>query len=137
MRHQPSRAFGNKAADEENDKSHDAAQREGETPSDGDGKNVWVEHDERSERAQCRADPETAVDRKRREAAPPGGDQLIDRGIDRGIFAADASASQYTEGRKGPEIPGKSGRQCRHEIDAEGHQEKPLAAKAIGEIAKQ
>ena len=47
-----------------------------------------------------RADPEAAVDDEIGPAAHPRRDQLLDGGIDRGIFAADAGAGDEAKQRE-------------------------------------
>jgi hypothetical protein len=51
------------------------------------------------------------------------GDQLLDGGIDGGIFAADAAAGEETKQEEGEAVPGESGQRGRGEIDGDGDEE--------------
>src|SRR5579875_2109167 len=82
------------------------------------------------------ADPEAAVDREIRPAAAARGDELLDRGIDRGILAADPGTGHEAEHGEGPEVPGGTRRQGRDRVDGDRRGEEPLAPQPVGEVAE-
>ena len=86
--------------------------------------------------AEGRADPEAAIDGEIGPAAPPRRDQLVDGGIDRRIFAADAEAGGEAKERKGGEVPRRRGRDGSDGIDRDGDEKQFLASQAIGQMAE-
>ena len=88
------------------------------------------------DRAERRADPEAAVDREIRAAAIARGDQLLDGGVDRRVFAADARAGQEAKQREEREIGRSRGRGRRCDVQPQRDEEQPLAAEQVGEPAE-
>ena len=76
------------------------ADQEGEPPADFRIDHGGIEQHQRAERAHGGADPEAAVDDEIAPAAHARRDQLLDGGIDGGIFAADAGAGDEAEQRE-------------------------------------
>ena len=63
--------------------------------------------------------------------------QFLERGIDRGVFAADAGAGQKAEQREDREILCERAGGSGGDVDPERDEEQPLAAEAIGEPAEE
>jgi hypothetical protein len=103
--HEPARALRHVPAHQEDAEAQHAADGEGETPADIGRKDVRVEEDERGAGACHRAHPEAAVDHDVDAAAVARRHELVDGGIDRGIFAADAEPGDRAEEGKAPEAP--------------------------------
>ena len=82
-------------------------------------------------------DPEGAVDRDVDPAAVLRRDQLVDRGVDGGVLAADAHAGEEA----GAEVPQRRHRERRQHggdgVDAERDQEELLAAEPVGELTEE
>src|SRR5699024_5342499 len=65
------------------------------------------------------------------------GDELVDRGVDRRVLAADPGAGEEAAEE---EVPGgeREGRgDGRHEVEHEGPQEELLAAQPVGELSEE
>ena len=95
MDEQPARALGHVAADDED--ADRRGWRRGRRPAAsraGRAMIVGLSSGDGEQRAGGRADPERAVDRQVDAAAVLGGDQLVDRGVDGGVLAADAGAGE-------------------------------------------
>src|SRR5690606_21752394 len=105
MRDEPARAFRQPEAHEKDEEAEHAADEEGESPAELRIDYRRIEEHDRGRRAERRADPEAPVDDEVGPAAHPRRDQFLDRGIDRGIFTADAGAREETEQREAREIP--------------------------------
>ena len=90
-----------------------------------------------AERAERRADPERAVDHEVGPAAHARRDQLLDGGIDRRVFAADARAGDEAEEQEAPQIPRERGRGGRQQVDGERDEEQLLAPEPVGEPAEE
>ncbi len=135
--HQPARGFRNPKPHEKDDEPEHRANQEGETPAEFLVHHRGIEQNDRSQGADRSADPEAAVDD---EIGPPAiarGHELLDGGIDRGVFAADAHAGQEAEEQEAPQVPGQSGGGGCGEIDQDGDGEELLAAKPVGEPAEE
>src|SRR3546814_14153055 len=65
----------------------------------------------------------------RSPAAPPRRNQLLDRRIDRAVFAADAGAGHETKKGEAPKVPRRRGGGGAEQMDQQGHTEEPLAPK--------
>jgi len=132
----PAHAFRHMAAHEQNHQTEQRADKEADPPAQIFGKDGRVEKDQRRERAERGADPVGAVDVERDSPAQPRRHELIDGGIDRRVFAADAGARDHAEGDETPQVPGEGGEQRAHEIDREGNEEEQPPAVTVGEITK-
>ena len=86
---------------------HRADQERG-APAEVAAEHRGVEQHDRADRADRGADPEAAVDDEIGPAAVARRDQLLDGGIDGGVFAADAGAGDEAADNEGPEIPGEA-----------------------------
>src|SRR6185312_17408657 len=128
--------FRNPETHRENNASQPSSDEESEPPAALGIDHRGIEQCERAERAQGRANPEAAVDDQVAPAAHTGGDQLLNRRVDRGIFAADAGSGDKAKEREAEEAPGKSGRSRRREIDRQRDEEQLLAPQPVGEPAK-
>ena len=85
--HQPARALGEGARDDDHDDREHGAHQEREPPADVGGERV--QEDQRGERAEDRAGPVAAVDPDVDAAPVLRGHHLVDRGVDRRVLAAD------------------------------------------------
>jgi hypothetical protein len=83
------------------------------------------------------ADPVAAVDDQVDPAAHPGRDQLVDRGVDRRVLAADPGAGEEAGGVEVPGGEGEGGRHGGRDVDGQRHQEELLAAEAVGQLAEE
>ena len=108
---QPARAFGHVTARQQHGKSKQRADEKSRTPADVDRENIGIEQQQRRERSERGADPVAAVDAKIHLAANARGNQLVDRRIDRSVFAADAEAGDDPACRHACEVPRECGRQ--------------------------
>ena len=70
-------------------------------------------------------------------AAVPARDQLVDRGVDRRVLAADAESGQEPEQEEPPRREGQRGQRRREQVDAQGDHEQLLAAEPVGEPAEE
>ena len=84
-----------------------------------------------------RADPERPVDGDVDAAPVLGGDQLVDRGVDRGVLAADAGTGDGRGRRSTTRVHRERGQHRADQIDAEGDQEQLLAAEPVGQLAEE
>ena len=136
VRDQPARALRHMPAHQEDAEAQHAAHGEGEAPADIGRKHVRVEEDERGAGACDRAHPEAAVDDDVDAAAIARRHQLVDGGIDGGIFPADAEAGDRAEEGKAPEAPRRRREQHADEIDDERDVKDETAAEAVGHPAE-
>src|SRR6195256_3461500 len=136
VRGEPARAFGDPHPHEQDPGAEDGADQEGQPPAELRIDHARVEDDERNDRAERGADPETAVDDEIRASAVARGDHFLDRRVDGGVFAADARAGQETEGGEAPQIPGQRGPRRRGEVDREGDEEDLLTPQPVREPAE-
>jgi hypothetical protein len=97
---QPAWALGHVAADDQDQHAHQRAEAERQSPAEVDGEDARVQHEQRAGEPERRAQPVGAVDRQVDAAAVLGGDQLVDRGVDRGVLAADAEAGEEARQRE-------------------------------------
>src|SRR5699024_9014102 len=65
------------------------------------------------------------------------GDELVDRGVDRRVLAADPGAGEETAEEEVPGGEGEGGGDRRHEVEHEGPQEELLAAQPIRELSEE
>ena len=134
--HQPARAFGNPHPHHEHDQAEHGAGEIGEPPAEIGSGDCRIEQHDRGCCAERGADPEAAVDDEIGPAAIARRHQLLDGGVDRGVFAADARTGEKTKQRVARDIPRQRGGGGRREIDRERDEEQFLAADAIGEPAE-
>ena len=137
MDHQPARAFRNPEPHQEDDEAEGSARKKRKPPAELGIDHLRVEQDDAQHRADRGADPEAAVDDEVGPAAIARRHQLLDRRIDRRVFAADARARHKAAQREGGKIPGQRGRGGGDEVDRERHEEELLAADPIGEPAEE
>ena len=135
MDREPAGTFRHVAAREEHDKSEQRADEEAGAPADVDRKEFRIEQDQRRHRSQRRADPIAAVDAEIYLSAHAGRNQLIDGGIDRRIFAADAKSGDDPAKRHARKIPRERSRQRSDQIDSERCEEELGASVPIGQMA--
>ncbi len=136
MRHQPARRFRDPHPHQEDDDAKRGADQEGGAPAEVTAEHRRIEQHDRADRPDRGADPEAAVDHEVGPAAVARRDQLLDGGIDGGVFAADAGAGDEAADHERPQIPGERGRGGGDEIDRERDEEQLLAAEAVGEPAE-
>src|SRR5436190_23721737 len=105
MRNQPTRRFRQPQAHEPDQKPKQSADKECQAPSQVYGKESGIEQHDRSGRAQSRADPEAAVDDQIGPATIPRRHQLLDGGVNGGVFAADPRSGKEAKGGKAQQIP--------------------------------
>src|SRR5690606_13362917 len=109
VRQQPPGALRQKAAEKEDHDAERRADRESEAPAEIGRQKPGIEKHDRAERAESRAHPEAAVDREVGSPAVPRRDQLLDRGVDRRVLAADPRPGEEAEEEEAPEVPGEGG----------------------------
>jgi hypothetical protein len=114
-------------------------QQEGEPPPDRDAQ--YVEEDEGAQGADDRAAPVGAVDRDVDPAAVPGGDQLVDGGVDRRVFTADAHARDEAGGVEEPDpadgvADRRGGQAAADEVDRQRQHEELAPAEPVGHVAE-
>src|SRR5437868_6558002 len=97
---------------------------------------MWIEKHNRGRRTHRSADPVGTVDHEIDATTHAGRDQLVDRGIDRCVFAADARASEHTEERIAGEVPGERGQRCCREINGNGNEKQFLPPEPIRSITE-
>ena len=119
----PARAFRDPAAKEDDDEAEGCADGEGEAPAEPERQITRIEQDNRRGGAHRGADPIGTVDEESDAAAETRRNQLVDGGIDRGVFAADAGAGQGTEKSVTREAPGKCGQRRCYKINGHGDEE--------------
>ena len=136
MDHQPARAFRNRHPHHEHDQAESGAGEVGEPPAEIGTDECGIEQHDRGDRAHRSADPEAAVDHQIGPAAVARRHQLLDRRIDRGIFAADAGAGEKPEQRVACEIPRQRGGRGGCEIERQRDEEQFLAPDPVGEPAE-
>ena len=64
-------------------------------------------------------------------------DQLVDRGVDRRVLAADAGAGDEPEEQQRPVVPGQAAEPAADEVDGQGDDEELLAAELVGQPAEE
>ena len=137
VKNQPAWTFRQRTPKEEHDEREQRADEKCEAPPDVGLETSRHQEDRRAQRAQHRSHPETAVDREVSAAPIAGRNELLDRGIDCRILAADAGPGEKAEQRKGPEVGCKGrSRRC-NRVDTQRHEKKPLAAEPVGEPAEE
>src|SRR5580765_3468481 len=133
MRDQPARAFRNRIAKTQDEKSEQRADAKAHAPADIGREMRGVEHHERRTRAERSAEPERAVDQKRDAAAVARRDQLVDHRIDRRVLAADAAAGQEAKHAEARKVPRKCAEPHAGEIYRKRDEKKSLTPVSIGE----
>jgi len=130
-------ALGDVAPDEEDEDAEHRADPKGQTPADVDREDRRAQEQQRGQRARGGPDPVGPVDEQVHPPADPGGDELVDRGVDRRVLAPDARARD----RAGEEeVPGREGERPGHrggDVDAEREHEELLAPEAVGELSEE
>src|SRR6202051_1534375 len=97
MRHQPPGAFWHESTEQQDAEAQDGADAETKSPAYVRGEQVPVEQEWNGERS-CRcAEPEAAVDDEVDTATIFRRNELIDRGIDRGVLPTDAETGDHPE----------------------------------------
>jgi hypothetical protein len=105
MDHQPARTFRDPHSHHEHDEAKHGTGKIGEPPAEIDADKLRVEQHDGGYSAHGGADPETAVDDEIGPATVARRHQLLNGRVDRGVFAADAGASQEPKQRVGRDIP--------------------------------
>jgi hypothetical protein len=134
--HQPARALRQGAAHDEDRDRQQGAEPERKAPAQVGGEDRGVEQDSREAGAERRTEPEAAVDREIDPAALLGGDELVDRRVDRGVLAADARTGEEAEEHERPEAECEGGRDRGDQVEAEGDDEELASPQAIRQIAE-
>ena len=137
VRHEPARRFRQPQAHEEDDEAEHRPDQERQAPAQIRRQQVGIEQHERACRAQRGANPKAAVDDEIAPAAIACRHQLLDAGIDRGVFAADAGAGEEAKQGEARQIPRQRGRGGGDEVDAERDEEQPLASEPVREPAEE
>jgi hypothetical protein len=134
--HQPTGAFRHRAAQGQDHAPEQGAHAEGCAPAEVRRQQSRIEQQRRRQRAEGGAEPEAAVDDEVGASAIACRRQLLDRGADGGILAADTGAGEEAEQRE----PGQGRRQPAHrggdEVQAQRHQEQRLAAVTVCQPAE-
>ncbi len=84
-----------------------------------------------------RPQPIRAVDQKVDGAPDPGRDQLVDGRVDGRVLPADPHAGQEPEDEEHPGVLGRRRQDGGHQVKAQGDQEKPATAEAVGEVPEE
>ena len=136
MDDEPAGAFGNPQAQVKDDQAQCGADEKAEPPADFGVEAGGVEKHDRGPGAERAADPERAAERQIGPAAKARRDHLLDGGIDRAVFAADAGPCEEAEEAKARQIPRKGGGRGSHEIEAQRDEEQEAPAKPVGHPAE-
>ena len=136
MDHQPARAFRNPHPHHEHDQTEARTDQISQPPAMVRCEQLGIEQHDGGDRANRRANPETAVDHEIGPSAIARRHQFLDRRIDRGIFAADTCASQEAKQRITRHAPGQRRRSGRRQIDRQRDEEQFLAPDPVGQPAK-
>src|SRR5262245_27674484 len=91
---EPSRTFGNVPSNDQHDQPEEGTNAEGEPPSDVGGEDRLIQQKQCARGAPGRAEPVRTIDDQVDSAANSRRDQLVDRRVDRGVFAADPGARE-------------------------------------------
>src|ERR1051326_4727862 len=137
MRHQPARAFRNGVAKENYDQPQHGADPERHSPTKTDRNNAGIEQSYDCGGADGSADPEAGIDDQVNAAPDASGNQFVDGGVDRGIFAANARAGERAKQRVRSEVPGERRKRRRAQIEQQRYGEQPLASEPVRSIAKE
>src|SRR5437588_640314 len=137
MRNQPTRRFRQPQAHEPDHQPEQSADEERQAPSQVYGKESGIEQHERSGRTQSRADPEAAVDDQIGPAAVARRHQLLNGGINGGVFAADPRSGKETKDGKAQQIPRQGSGRRRKKVERKRNEEQFLAPESVGEPAKE
>src|SRR4029079_8525963 len=133
---QPSWAFRNPEAHEKNQAGQTGANQESESPAEIRIDHLRIEQDQRAERSDGRSDPEAAVDHEVVPSAHACRNELLNGGVDSGIFPAYPRAGQESKEREARDVPGKCRGRGRRQIDGKRQKEELLAAESIGQPAE-
>src|SRR5688572_19369698 len=136
MHEEPARAFGHVAPHEQDRESKHAAEPERNAPTPLRADEVGVQENDAQSCSHGGADPERPVDGEIDASAQPGGDELVDRRVDRRVFTANAEAGQEAACRKGKNIEGKGSQDRGNQIHRKGDQKHALAAELVGKAAE-
>jgi hypothetical protein len=137
--HQPPRAFGEGASDDDHDEREQRAHEERQAPADIDGERV--QEDQRCERADDGAGPVGAVDPDVDAPAVLRRHHLVDRGVDRRVLAADAHARDQPRRVEEHEPAGvmtgdERGQPGAEQVQQEGDDEQPAPAELVRQPAE-
>src|SRR5687767_8316210 len=131
---EPAWALRNEAAREEHRETERCADREPDTPADVDRENRRVEQHDGCRRTRHGAEPEASVDDEVHATAYARRNELVDRGIDRRVLAADAEAGERAEKTQRQEIRRERSEHRAREVDAHRDEEEARAAVSVGEM---
>ena len=136
----PPRALRQVPADEDDHQAQDRTEEERDAPADA--RLELVEEDEGAQRADDGPGPVGAVDHEVDAAPEAGGDQLVDRGVDGRVLAADAHAGdepgRVQEGqRTEPVADRQRGQAAADQVDGQGDDEQLPAAEPVREAAEE
>src|SRR5436305_4791772 len=97
MNNEPAGAFRNGVTQEDNNDAQHCANAKYQPPAYGNGNNPGIQQTYGGGGADGRSNPEAAVDDEVYASTHPRWNQLINCGVDSGIFAADACACKSAE----------------------------------------
>ena len=137
---QPAGALREVLAEPPDQRTEDGAEEEADPPADVDVD--LVQQDERAQGSEDRTDPVGAVDG---DVDPPSvlrRHHLVDRGVDRGVLAADAGSGDepgaVEEGQgQGTVVPGERRQGVAEQVDAQRDDEEVLAAPLVGQVTEE
>jgi hypothetical protein len=133
VQEQPSRTFRQIASHEENSEPEHRTRAECQAPAHVHGQASRLQQQARGNGAEHGAEPEASINPQVGAAAVACRDELLDRRIDRRIFAADAGAGNEAADRECSEIIAERGCAGAQDIHAERHEKKTLASEPISE----
>ena len=137
MHDEPSRTLGQMPACEDDDEPDERPDGEADAPTEPDRQDARIEEDEGAERSEGGAEPIRPVDREVGTATNARRKELVDRRVDRGVFAADARAREEAEHGERHDAGRERREQRRPQIDRERHEEELLPPERIRESSEE
>jgi hypothetical protein len=134
---QPPGALWDSAAHQEDEQPEQGTEAEREPPAEVGGEDRLVEQQQGEQATGGRPHPVAAVDGDVDLATVAGGDQLVDRRVDRGVLTADARPGEESAEE---EVPGSEceGRCHRgDDVERQGQHHQFLPAEPVGELTEE
>ncbi len=129
----PAGALGDVAPDVDDDQAEDGPDEEADAPAPEDRHEVRVQQHQSTQRADQGAGPVRPVDRDVDPAAEVRRDELVDRGVDGGVLAADAEPRDEPEHQERTEVPRQAAEPAAHQVDDEREDEQAAPAEPVGQ----
>src|SRR5207302_10523346 len=113
------------------------ADPECQPPAETDRDNTGIEQSDDGGRADGCADPKAGIDDQVNASADAGGNQLVNGGVDGGIFAADACAGKRAKQSIRREVPGEGSKRRGGEIEQKSNGEQAFASEPVSGVAEE